>query len=359
MLKRVTLHRIPPLCLVILSLSAIMLTGCKPEAPTPRPVVAKSSSSVQIQSSSSIEVLAADTAVVDTLVKDTVTQSSSSEVSSSSIEQSSSSEEAALSSSESEPIVDTVAAVMTDSAIQEVPIEDPPQEIPSDTIKDTVETATPPVDTSLCADAPATVLCDKRDGQLYRTIHIGSQVWMAQNLNYAVTNSWCYRNSLENCSNYGRLYQWAAAMNLEKTYSHASAGDLVEAKHQGICPEGWYIPSDKDMEVLVHYVQESNKAAGVPAEEVGTSLRKETGWEENDEEILGTNRYGFAAVPAGYRDANGSFAFLGEEADFWVAEEEPNGTQAPHWNLYYANQTFSGEYRNLKTFAFSVRCIKK
>jgi uncharacterized protein (TIGR02145 family) len=321
--------------------------------------VAKSSSSVQIQSSSSIEVLAADTAVVDTLVKDTVTQSSSSEFSSSSIEQSSSSEEAVLSSSESEPVVDTVAAVMTDSSTQEVPVEEPPQEAPSDTIKDTVETATPPVDTSLCADAPATVLCDKRDGQLYRTIHIGSQVWMAQNLNYAVTNSWCYRNSLENCSNYGRLYQWAAAMNLEKTFSHASAGDLVEAKHQGICPEGWYIPSDKDMEVLVHYVQESNKAAGVPAEEVGTSLRKETGWEENDEEILGTNRYGFAAIPAGYRDANGAFAFLGEEADFWVAEEESNGTQASHWSLYYANQAFSGEFRNLKTFAFSIRCLKK
>jgi uncharacterized protein (TIGR02145 family) len=106
-------------------------------------------------------------------------------------------------------------------------------------------------------------------------------------------------------------------------------------------------------------VAESNKAAGLASEEVGTSIRKESGWEENDEEILGTNRYGFGAVPAGYRDANGSFAFLGEEADFWVAGEDPNGTQAPHWNLYYANQNFSGEYRNLKTFGFSVRCIKK
>ena len=103
----------------------------------------------------------------------------------------------------------------------------------------------------------------------------------------------------------------------------------------------------------------TSMSSSASAEAVGTSIRKESGWEENDEEILGTNRYGFGAVPAGYRDANGSFAFLGEEADFWVAEEDPNGTQAPHWNLYYANQNFSGEYRNLKTFGFSVRCIKK
>ena len=119
------------------------------------------------------------------------------------------------------------------------------------------------------------------------------------------------------------------------------------------------MPSNVDMLVLVKFVQDNNKAAGFATEDVGTSLRKGTGWEENDEEIEGTDRYGFGAMPAGYRDANGSFAFLGEEADFWVAEEDPNGTQAPHWNLYYANQNFSGEYRNLKTFAFSVRCIKK
>jgi uncharacterized protein (TIGR02145 family) len=182
---------------------------------------------------------------------------------------------------------------------------------------------------------------------------------MAQNLNFAAQNSWCYRNSLENCSNYGRLYQWAAAMNLDKSFNHATVGENLEEQHQGICPDGWYMPKNKDMEILVRYIQETNKANGVESEDVGTSLRKDTGWEENDEEINGTNRYGFSALPAGYRDANGSFAFLGEEADFWVAEESPNGTQAPHWTLYYANQSFSGEYKNLKTFGFSVRCVKK
>lgn len=364
--------------LAVLGLSAVIFSGCKSEKPIPSPISVKISSSSQVQSSSSIEEVVAEETVVDTVFSDTavveskaddapafapapmdtVVSSSSSEKSSSSVAQSSSAEEAVLSSS-SETVVDSAVTVVKDSSVQEVLLEELPQDVAPDTVKDTVAVVEVQEDTSLCANVPATVLCDKRDGQLYRTIHIGSQLWMAQNLNYAVANSWCYRNSLENCSNYGRLYQWTSAMNLDKAYSHSQAGNLIEEKHQGICPDGWYLPKDKDMEALVIYVNESNKALGVANEEVGTSLRKETGWEENDEEILGTNRYGFSAIPAGYRDANGSFAFLGEEADFWVAEEDPNGTQASHWSLYYANQTFSGEFRNLKTFAFSIRCLKK
>lgn len=372
MLSKGFIQSLTAVQLFLLSLFMVFLAGCKSETPAQRPPVVKSSSSVQVLSSSSVEV--ADTVAVDTIVSNTVdvdsalsdslpkevdVQSSSSKSSSSSVASSSSLQEQVASCSSSEAALDTIVPVAIDSTLQEVALEQPPQEAPLDTAKDTVVTEEPPKDTSLCADVPASVLCDKRDGQLYRTVHIGPQVWMAQNLNYAVTNSWCYRNSLENCSNYGRLYQWTAAMNLDKVYSHSLAGNLIEERHQGVCPDGWYMPKDSDMEALVRYVKESNKTSGFAAEEVGTSLRKETGWEENDEEILGTNRYGFAAIPAGYRDANGSFAFLGEEADFWVAEEESNGTQAPHWNLYYANQTFSGEYRNLKTFAFSVRCIKR
>ena len=363
MLDRVVLFGIVAKQTMIVGLLAVMLNGCKPDTPSPQPVKVKSSSSIQVQSSSSEEKIAvdsvfADSVSVDTVAADTMAQSSSSVISSSAVVQSSSSE-IPLSSSSVEVVADTASPVVADSSVQETIPEEIPQEPPADTTKDTVVTNPVPEDTSLCANVPASVLCDKRDGQLYRTVHIGSQVWMAQNLNYAVANSWCYRNSLENCSNYGRLYQWTAAMNLDKTYSHSLAGVRIEEKHQGVCPDGWYIPKNKDMELLTHNIVESNKSAGFANEEVGTSLRKDSGWEENDEEIVGTNRYGFAALPAGYRDANGSFAFLGEEADFWVAEEDPNGTQAPHWNLYYANQSFSGEYRNLKTVAFSVRCIKK
>ena len=371
MQKTVTLHGIGPIVLAVLGLSVVLLTGCKTETQS-RPVPSSSSVVATVVDSAIVDSAVLDTAIADTAVADTVVvdtalndtavadtlvQSSSSESSSSSVAESSSAE-AELSSS-SETAVDSVPQATVDSSVQEVALEEPLPEVTPDTAMADTVMPEAPKDTSLCADAPAAVLCDKRDGQMYRTVRIGSQVWMAQNLNHAVENSWCYMNSLENCSNYGRLYQWTAAMALDNAYGHSAAGDLLGEKHQGICPDGWYIPTDKDMETLAHYVVESNKAAGLATEDVGTSLRKESGWEENDEEILGTNRYGFGAVPAGYRDANGSFAFLGEEADFWVAEETSNGTQAPHWNLYYANQTFSGEFKNLKTFAFSVRCVKK
>ena len=341
------------------------LVGCREEAPVKKVQPAPSPSSVASSSSEEISSSSEEDIPKDTLVADSVvapapeslsssslsssSQSSSSVISSSSLESSSS--EAPPSSSSQ--VVDTVVAapaVAEPVVIDTVVADSTPVEPPKDTVV---------ADTTPCADVPATVLCDKRDGKIYKTVHIGSQLWMAQNLNYASSDSWCYRNSLENCSNYGRLYQWTAAMNLDKGYSHSLAGNLIEEKHQGVCPDGWYMPKDSDMETLVRYVAESNKASGFAAEEVGTSLRKETGWEENDEEILGTNRYGFAAIPAGYRDANGSFAFLGEEADFWIADEAENGTHAPYWNLYYANQTFLGDYKHPKTFAYSVRCIKK
>ena len=340
------------------------LVGCREEAPVKKVQPSPSSSSVVSSSSEEISSSCEEELPKDTLVADSVvaapdslsssslsssSQSSSSTISSSSLE-SSSSEELPSSSSQLADTVVAAPAVAEPIVIDTVVADTTPVEPPKDTVVK---------DTSPCADVPATVLCDKRDGKIYKTVHIGSQLWMAQNLNYASPDSWCYRNSLENCSSYGRLYRWTAALDLESSFAHAAAGDRITEKHRGVCPEGWSLPNSADMETLVRYVQESNKSSGFANEDVGTSLRKGAGWEENDEEIEGTDRYGFGAMPAGYRDANGSFAFLGEEADFWIAEEADNATHAPYWNLYYANQTFLGDYKHPKTFAYSVRCIKK
>ena len=85
---------------------------------------------------------------------------------------------------------------------------------------------------------------------------------MAENLNYDDSVStpnlkggnWCYDNKEENCETYGRLYTWAAAMNLESKYNGSHAEDLVQTKHQGICPEGWHIPTYEEWYTLEDYV---------------------------------------------------------------------------------------------------------
>ncbi len=103
-------------------------------------------------------------------------------------------------------------------------------------------------------------LTDTRDGQTYKTVTIGTQTWMAENLNYAYTGvpynysgytsdstSWCYENDPANCAKYGRLYTWAAAMDSSGTWSTNGKGCGYGSECsptgtiRGICPEGWHV----------------------------------------------------------------------------------------------------------------------
>jgi len=108
---------------------------------------------------------------------------------------------------------------------------------------------------------------DPRDGKTYKTVKIGNQTWMAENLNYECEGSKFYDNDPANAEKYGRLYDWATAFKA--------------------CPSGWHIPSKEEWRTLVDY------AGGFDIS--GKELKARSGWRTNS----GTDAFGFSALPGG------------------------------------------------------------
>ena len=190
-------------------------------------------------------------------------------------------------------------------------------------------------------------LTDDRDGQTYKTVTIGAQTWMAQNLNYETENSWCYKDDPANCAKYGRLYTWAAAVGRSEDecgYGHECG--LPSGDVRGICPSGWHLPSYSEWGTLFTAVGGSSKA--------GTKLKSLTGWNSGN----GTDTYSFAALPAGFRYGDGDFGYEGEDADFWSSTEyKYNSDDAYYMNMEYSGASASMGHLN-KYNGYSVRCLK-
>ena len=166
---------------------------------------------------------------------------------------------------------------------------------------------------------------DPRDGQSYDIVQIGSQTWMAENLNYEVEGSACPEGDNRNCSKYGRLYTWDMART--------------------VCPEGWRLPDSSDFEALIA------NAGG--AEVAGGALKSTSGWFKKGN---GTDDYGFNALPAGYRQGSGKFDGIGGYAHLWSATETADGL------AYYMLLDFSVPVAKLGAFgkdeARAVRCVR-
>ena len=220
-------------------------------------------------------------------------------------------------------------------------------------------------------DVVTGMLTDSRDGQTYRTVKIGDQVWMAENLNYAYTGvpynysgytsdstSWCYDNKPANCAKYGRLYTWAAAMDsvgtwstngkgcgYDKTCSDASAGSATMVR--GICPKGWHLPSNDEWRALFTAVGGSSTA--------GSKLKSVTGWNAYSG-ITNEDAFGFSALPAGYRNNRGGYDNGGNNAYFWSSTEN-NSSYAYYMYLDY-DDDYAYLYGDFKNYWFSVRCLK-
>jgi uncharacterized protein (TIGR02145 family)/uncharacterized repeat protein (TIGR02543 family) len=182
-------------------------------------------------------------------------------------------------------------------------------------------------------------------GETYKTVVIGTQTWMAKNLNYNVEGSKCHSNNESNCDTYGRLYDWATAMALPDCGYGTSCASQIGTKHKGICPTGWHIPSDAELTVLIDYVGGSSTA--------GKKLKATSGWSDNGN---GTDSYGFAALPGAYGFSGGGFDDVGGIGVWWSASEY-DSYYAYCLDMGLAEHAGYGGY-NDKGYLFSVRCVR-
>ena len=175
---------------------------------------------------------------------------------------------------------------------------------------------------------------DDRDGTRYKTVRIGNQIWLAENLKYKCSDSYSYKDNKSNDENYGRLYTYYA---------------LTKA-----CPKGWHVPSDAEWEELAYYAKEHKDSNGT-----GTSLKaNHSCWECDNNTPLGTNQFGFSAWAAGYKDSLTFYFDQGYGAYFWSTTEDSNDSdRASVWSLKYDKEALFSNSES-KFWATSVRCIK-
>lgn len=213
-------------------------------------------------------------------------------------------------------------------------------------------------------------LTDARDGQVYRTVKIGEQVWMAENLNYAYmpdTLSFCYNDSAEYCEKYGRLYTWSAAMDSAAIFSEDGKGCSVEQSGspscgkfsvRGICPEGWHLPSDYEWQMLDTFV---TKKIGT-VDSVGFALKSKSGWRSySSKDGNGSDAFGFCVLPAGMKTRTkfsgiGSFLNFASRSKYLAGSIYVPSVWALQYNLRFFINAYVDNYSQYKML--SVRCLK-
>jgi uncharacterized protein (TIGR02145 family) len=217
-------------------------------------------------------------------------------------------------------------------------------------------------------------MTDSRDGQVYKTVKIGNQIWMAENLNFAYTSvpykyeddasdstSWCYDNDPANCTKYGRLYTWAAAMDsaglistANKTkcgYGTTCTPNLI---HQGVCPGGWHIPTVAEWKELFVNVGGTCGDEEYACTNSGAILKSSSGWYDSGN---GSDDFGFSVIPSGWYEVNSSInVSLGNIAYYWTAMEY-DSSRAYSWYFIFSQSNVKQDGDEKKT-GLSVRCLK-
>lgn len=186
------------------------------------------------------------------------------------------------------------------------------------------------------------------EGKIYNTVQIGTQCWLKENLNVGtrlepsqnqnptngIKEKYCYDDLESNCDVYGGLYQWDEMMQGTST-----------SGVQGICPEGWHIPTDEEWTGLGIILGGDSIA--------GLKMKSITGWYNNGN---GTNSSGFTALPGGGPQWGGGYTGIGQYTTFW-SSTELSGMDAWGRTLWYFSNGL-GQSSGGKIFGNYVRCLK-
>lgn len=211
---------------------------------------------------------------------------------------------------------------------------------------------------------------DSRDDQIYLTILIDDQWWMAENLKYLPyvnppnSDSGIYvydfydtnvneAKQTLNYQTYGVLYNWATAMAIPNQYN-SEFWNGSDSVHQGICPDGWHMPSDAEWNQLELFLIKSSELTD--SNNVALKIKSDTLWNSNGN---GTNETGFAALPTGFRYREGLFDKIGRYGYFWTSNQCPSSCfqSARYKYLVYSDNKIHSNYPSKKN-GLPVRCVK-
>lgn len=202
-------------------------------------------------------------------------------------------------------------------------------------------------DTTWNAEIVYGYLTDDRDGQIYRTVLIGSQTWMAQNLNFmgsGMDSGWAYKNSPDSARKFGRLYNWASALGMVDSCNQMICSTRIAKPQRGICPSGWHVPTEFDWNMLSDTTLERKRA--------GTTLRSSGGWFE----VIGKDSVGFRALASSAYFRGESFGYASSYAYWWIASEKDS---AKGWSrMIEYNEPYVFRLSTTKSNGQALRCIE-
>ncbi|MCX6224425.1 MAG: hypothetical protein NTV01_06685 [Bacteroidia bacterium] len=182
-------------------------------------------------------------------------------------------------------------------------------------------------------------MTDSRDSKTYRTVVIGNQEWMAENLNYLANGSYTYSGNIENASIYGRLYNWNSA--------------------KSACPSGWHLPTDaewRQFEGFLGMDESTTLLEWYRGLNEGGMLKEQGTLYWRTPNTGATDITGFTARPGGYRSPTGIFGGIYTQAGFWTSTENVNG-KAIYRALHNFKSQIGRDWYD-QGYGFSVRCVK-